>query len=1623
MAEFQKKFTAYDIFTTCLSTISYVADVITDILLIVVFFLNGDQIWGSLTLGFVTASSLMMLIFSFQWHVADKTLTPGNFIAHILFLSPVHRYIRLLRLGLKARHSSDESISEAAFREMNDICILRLFETFLESTPQLVLQLYIILKFQQFGVIIGVSAACSLLSIGWSVTAYNDALRLACRKYYKRNWLGMISQTLCQIGMVASRVLAVVLFSAVFQTWIFLPIGIHWLVMILWIRHQKPDFGSTPCERGLFMIVAATVYIFCFINLKDGRSRWRLLIYYSLVLLESSLFVALWMIYKDVSTPLWYSITAFTVIYGGFFLGAVLMLVYYGCFHPSSPVPASPKACQTVCIIQDKIQDPLKTRACNGTAALDHPNLWLNASHDLSAAPSHSMDAVQVHPDGKCSPGQQCIDDTKEVYLSPVYYMNKNSTMLSEVSSQPESCCSVKRAESSENSSLDQSKSKLQNSITYSIEDRVDFASKEVSPQHYCKQGNPNVEYVTAALTTRSQKQNFSKNKLPYNKTFGVDLSLQNVSHSEFSNDMFSQRNKCNSSSSLSNTILDRTNILNQNNSLFSPASVEPMPRLETSGYSSASRYSVNSLSPLDPYKLWEEMQGRVNSMFYTSPSLSSLQLMGGETNKGMGTSFKNKRGQTVIVQETDLDAYSSKYVILNRANNMDNEYSSNNNLKMTLMMDKPDLIKCTSGNCNSSASSIQGTHMYSDTLSQENNNFISSPSELFMSQYSLSLTVDRKRRSPEDGVDRSRSDPCMESFYQMASCNDGTHSAGSQSSYNHSGNHSQHAHNENQSSTDSGMLPHSSHSTSLQCIADNLYDREEMDVFYKDRILSSTANNTTQSRSEMSSHGQSSDSGMHSPREEQIQRRHKGDILGNLSTMPESCQGPGFSDSYPNITPPYPLPEIGSRTISRLGSDRNGNLLNKASHNFRFFKDPRSPVPADTNAKPWKDSDISPSMDQSNVTNFSNGERGDSSGFYQDKSSLSAYISGLSSDIGMEDTSSSDELFAEQDSKNQKLCLRERSKSLANIQQEPILSQYTIREKFKSGSDLTAETENFKYKIGSSNMTYLPQITDASEHCTDTNLNFMQDPMSDTPWRVDYMNSSLPKQTLSEMYTQLSETSCMKLDDSRYSYDTETIHQTGVQKQVTGRETRKSLFTASSLELTPTKMEHYDLSPHKLGRSVDLFNRSAWRASLDKEQQMRLENSFVGKSVQSKILYDDRGQKTGSPHEPQMSDLAESPYRFRYSNEKEDSKLSQLSGNKSFGVDLSQKCKGGQNENQAQSDTSSTEVEGIKDSLSSLEESYQGDTERGLYSSTSLISDHSDKYSSASNSITSSLLDGSRTRKSPINRTGKNSAFRPVKPRESVMPKSSHSITFSVHKGQSKDHTYINTISPLGPLDSSDKENLAPDAITLSSYEESSSSFRWSKLSSESSMTGTSLEDKSSINYLRMAGHTSLNFSHGCFPQMGNPSFLSNHSQSSSIPWEDSANISNSIHQYNLNEHSQGSTLPVSTSKRQPLKSLENTPGVSPIGDKSLHTSLELSSWKHFMSTPKFSTESEASSHRNLKSLSSGLELHQSRRSSGIGANTPNQESSSWSSQQDFENFNFTELDKNNISSFSTYV
>lgn len=339
----------WDLFAIA-SILTFIADITTDLVVSVHYFLDGKYIWFALTLGFVILSSLVMQIFSAKWfHEDGEYQNWCTYLMHLFQLGPIVRYWRVVKTGWRTRQQNSANtvnVYEVYLAEWRDITLLRLFECFLESAPQLVLQLFIMAHNKRFDAesdwLTVFATGSSLVSLAWAIAAYHKALRDLLRQRESHSWVGFFLQIIWRMCMVASRVVALVLFASYYTIWLFVVVAIHWLVMTTWLIFQKTRFCVDDkgihhrCREYLFDAVIGFVYIFCFFNIREGMTRIRIIPYYVIMLLENTVFVVMWYPFRTLYGDI--EIAALSIVWGAFGIGLLCMISYYSFYHPSLPV-------------------------------------------------------------------------------------------------------------------------------------------------------------------------------------------------------------------------------------------------------------------------------------------------------------------------------------------------------------------------------------------------------------------------------------------------------------------------------------------------------------------------------------------------------------------------------------------------------------------------------------------------------------------------------------------------------------------------------------------------------------------------------------------------------------------------------------------------------------------------------------------------------------------------------------------------------------------------------------------------------------------------------------------------------------------------------------------------------------------------------------------------------------------------------------------------------------------------------------------------------------------------------------------------------------------------------------
>ncbi|XP_030623409.1 XK-related protein 9 [Chanos chanos] len=342
------RFTKFRWVCTLIGIGFYIFDIGTDLFLFVTYLTDGHFLWSGLTVLFVVVGSLCCQIFSYAWFKDDEDMdtsrTEHNKLSkihlvglHLIQMGVFTRYYQLLVRSAKSiRSKFPERISEnqehyVLFAMAADLSMLRLFETFLESVPQLILQLYIILGRGHGSFIQYISMALSFLNIAWSTVDYRRCFRRTL-PHLKEMPSGFptVVYLLYKIFTITMRIISITLFIVV-NSLSLLGLAFIWLLGTIWACVVDTNFCESTKLEILYRGVVGVILTFTFFNVKGQNTKLPMTVYYVLYILQNvSAPVVLFAFNSETE---YFSAVTITIVLLNI-LGLVFLGFYYSLLHP-----------------------------------------------------------------------------------------------------------------------------------------------------------------------------------------------------------------------------------------------------------------------------------------------------------------------------------------------------------------------------------------------------------------------------------------------------------------------------------------------------------------------------------------------------------------------------------------------------------------------------------------------------------------------------------------------------------------------------------------------------------------------------------------------------------------------------------------------------------------------------------------------------------------------------------------------------------------------------------------------------------------------------------------------------------------------------------------------------------------------------------------------------------------------------------------------------------------------------------------------------------------------------------------------------------------------------------------
>ena len=151
-------------------------------------------------------------------------------------------------------------------------------------------------------------------------------------------------QWLWRMFSLSSRMFVFCLFLTLYPNQFFIFLVLHYLGMLVWVLAMRTNFcGSMddtrrPVSEFVYNIVIAAVLIFDIVNIKDGPTRLRNSVYYTIVTLENTVLMVFW--WSAGVSFIGVDKIVIVVVYAALqFLAFLFLAFYYRRMHPNPSLP------------------------------------------------------------------------------------------------------------------------------------------------------------------------------------------------------------------------------------------------------------------------------------------------------------------------------------------------------------------------------------------------------------------------------------------------------------------------------------------------------------------------------------------------------------------------------------------------------------------------------------------------------------------------------------------------------------------------------------------------------------------------------------------------------------------------------------------------------------------------------------------------------------------------------------------------------------------------------------------------------------------------------------------------------------------------------------------------------------------------------------------------------------------------------------------------------------------------------------------------------------------------------------------------------------------------------------
>uniref|UniRef100_A0A8C2E1N4 XK-related protein n=1 Tax=Cyprinus carpio TaxID=7962 RepID=A0A8C2E1N4_CYPCA len=361
---------------TLVGLILFLLDIALDIWTVVSFYQDGAYVYMAVMIFLLLGSSVLLQVFSWLWYSdsLNKIETKvEKFTDRHSLIKPFH----FLQLGVYLRFASQFSVFFSILLEKgmamclnHDLQMLRLFETFSESAPQLTLMMTRILQRGEVERITGLSIAL-----------YHRSMRIYLPEKCKMSWISTVIYFLWNLLLIIPRVTALALFCSVLPCYIIAHFLSLWMLLVLAAWSQKTNYMEHSGWEWLYRAAIGLIWYFSWLNVSTGSIKLKSIFYYSFMALDTMLLLSFWWWKVFEYAGCWSSLNPHIVIptlLGLYAIGILVKIIYYRWLHPNGD--------------KEKITEPTEKGKFRRAATCDTDSV--SSLEDTAAAPAQPLTGV-----------------------------------------------------------------------------------------------------------------------------------------------------------------------------------------------------------------------------------------------------------------------------------------------------------------------------------------------------------------------------------------------------------------------------------------------------------------------------------------------------------------------------------------------------------------------------------------------------------------------------------------------------------------------------------------------------------------------------------------------------------------------------------------------------------------------------------------------------------------------------------------------------------------------------------------------------------------------------------------------------------------------------------------------------------------------------------------------------------------------------------------------------------------------------------------------------------------------------------------------------------------------------